>query len=213
MVVGNYHDNGSVIEPRVWNASLARLALNKGLPFIQPKSPRNLQFINDIQSIEVLKDGGALYGVRGSGGLIVITTRHPESVTTKVNFSAHTGVTMQPVNLNVLGSNQYKTYLVNQLQNSGQVFSEILQENPWVSGNPSYYYYYNYDNETDWQNEIFRPAYTGKFNVNLEGGDEIARFAVMLGYLDQQGTVENTRYQRYKRRRRTFSRSARRRSE
>jgi len=52
MVVGNYHDNGSVIEPRVWNASLARLALNKNLPFIQPKSPRNLQFINDIQNID-----------------------------------------------------------------------------------------------------------------------------------------------------------------
>lgn len=52
MVVGNYHDNGSVIEPRVWNASLARLALNKNLPFIQPKSPRNLQFINTIQSVD-----------------------------------------------------------------------------------------------------------------------------------------------------------------
>jgi len=52
MVVGCYHDNGAVIEPRVWNASLARLALNKNLPFIQPKSPRNLQFINDIQNID-----------------------------------------------------------------------------------------------------------------------------------------------------------------
>ena len=52
MVVGCYHDNGSVIEPRVWNASLARLALNKNLPFIQPKSPRNLEFINDIQNLD-----------------------------------------------------------------------------------------------------------------------------------------------------------------
>ncbi len=52
MVVGCYQDNGSVIEPRVWNASLARLALNKNLPFIQPKSPRNLQFINDIQNLD-----------------------------------------------------------------------------------------------------------------------------------------------------------------
>jgi len=52
MAVGCYHDNGSVIEPRVWNASLARLALNKSLPFIQPKSSRNLQFINDIQSLD-----------------------------------------------------------------------------------------------------------------------------------------------------------------
>jgi len=52
MVVGCYSDNGSVIEPRVWNASLARLALNKNLPFIQPKSTNNLQFINDIQNID-----------------------------------------------------------------------------------------------------------------------------------------------------------------
>ncbi len=52
LTVGCYHDNGSVIEPKVWNASLARVALNKGLPFVQPKSPRNLQFINDIQRID-----------------------------------------------------------------------------------------------------------------------------------------------------------------
>ncbi len=52
MAVGCYNDNGSVIEPRVWNASLARLALNKNLPFIQPKSTNNLQFINDIQNID-----------------------------------------------------------------------------------------------------------------------------------------------------------------
>ena len=52
MVVGCYSDNGSVIEPRVWNASLARLALNKNLPFIQPKSTNNLHFINDIQNID-----------------------------------------------------------------------------------------------------------------------------------------------------------------
>jgi methionyl-tRNA formyltransferase len=52
LAVGCYHDNGSVIEPRAWNASLARLAINKNLPFIQPKSTHNLQFINDIQSID-----------------------------------------------------------------------------------------------------------------------------------------------------------------
>ncbi|MFZ5519428.1 MAG: methionyl-tRNA formyltransferase [Candidatus Zhuqueibacterota bacterium] len=52
LVVGSYHDNGSVVEPRVWNASIARLSINKMLPFIQPKSTRNLQFINDLQRLE-----------------------------------------------------------------------------------------------------------------------------------------------------------------
>jgi TonB-linked SusC/RagA family outer membrane protein len=153
--------------------------------------------VNEVQSIEVLKDGGSLYGIRGAGGLILITTTHPESVTTKINFSVHSGVTMQPANLPLLSADQHKTMLIHQLQNSGMTFSQILQENPWVTGNPSYYYYYNYSNETDWQDVIFKPASMTKFNVNLEGGDEIARFAVLLGYLNQKGVVENTGYQRY----------------
>jgi len=52
LVVGCYNDNGSIIEPKVWNASFARLTLNKGLPFVQPKSTRNIQFINDIKKID-----------------------------------------------------------------------------------------------------------------------------------------------------------------
>lgn len=52
LVVGCYQDNGSVVEPKVWNASIARVALNKNLPFIQPKSTKNLQFINEIQKLD-----------------------------------------------------------------------------------------------------------------------------------------------------------------
>jgi TonB-linked SusC/RagA family outer membrane protein len=184
------------------------LIILDGMPFyaaITPNSvtPGNIHNplkaldVDDIQRIEVLKDGGSLYGIRGSGGLIIITTRQPESVNTVVNFSASTGMSLQPENIQLLNAAQHKTYLVNQLQNSGNPFSEILQSNPWISGNPSYFYYYNYANDTDWQDEIFRPARSNKFNVELEGGDEIARFAVMLGYLNQQGVVENTNYQRY----------------
>jgi TonB-linked SusC/RagA family outer membrane protein len=153
--------------------------------------------VQNIQKIEILKDGGSLYGVRGSNGVILITTRQPEGVNTRVNFSAYTGVNLQPENQSVLNASQYKTYLVNQLQNSGMTYSDMLQQNPWVSGNPNYFYYYNYNNETDWQDQVFRPAYTNKFNVSLEGGDEIARFAVLLGYLNEQGIVENTGLQRF----------------
>ncbi len=153
--------------------------------------------LNDIQSIEVIKDGGSLYGIRGGNGIILITTKQPESVSTQVNFSSQNGIVFQPTRIELLNTPLHKAYLVNQLQNTGQSFTEILQQNQWINGNPSYYYYYNYNNETDWQDEIFRPAYLNKFNVSLEGGDEIARFAVLLGYMNQQGVVENTNYQRY----------------
>jgi TonB-dependent SusC/RagA subfamily outer membrane receptor len=42
--------------------------------------------VQNIQKIEILKDGGSLYGVRGSNGVILITTRQPEGVNTRVNF-------------------------------------------------------------------------------------------------------------------------------
>ena len=153
--------------------------------------------VNDIERIEVIKDGGSLYGMRGSNGVIHITTRQPESVSTRLSFSFLSGMSMQPDKLDVMNASEYKTYLINQLQNSGLSFSEITRQNPWISGNPSYYYYYNYNNETDWQDEIFRPARLNKFNIHLEGGDEIARFAVLLGYTNQQAVVENTGYQRF----------------
>ncbi len=52
LVVSRYQDNGSVIEPKVWNASLTRLALNKNLSLVQPKTPRSPQFIEDIQRVD-----------------------------------------------------------------------------------------------------------------------------------------------------------------
>jgi len=52
LVVGNYDDNGSVIEQKVWNASLARQTLNKNFLLVQPNSPENAQFLFDIQSVD-----------------------------------------------------------------------------------------------------------------------------------------------------------------
>ena len=52
LTVGCYHDNGAVIEPKEWNASLTRVALNKSLNYLQPKSPRNQQFIDDLMRLD-----------------------------------------------------------------------------------------------------------------------------------------------------------------
>lgn len=151
----------------------------------------------DIESIEVIKDGGSLYGMRGGNGVILINTRQPEGVTTKINFSLNSGITFEPEYLRLLNTSEHKTYLMNQFQNSGLSSNEIAEQNPWITGNPSYYYYYNYNNNTDWQREIFSPANMNKFNVSLRGGDEIAKFSIMVGYLNQAGIIDNTNYQRY----------------
>lgn len=153
--------------------------------------------INDIESMELYRDGSSLYGIDGGTGILAINTRRPESVSTKVDFSAFKGLSFKPEYIGMMSAAQHKSYLINQLQSSGLSLPEIQQQNPWITGNPSYYYFYNFDNNTNWQDETFRAAYVSKYNATLQGGDEIARFYVSLGYLNQDGVTKNTGYQRY----------------
>lgn len=153
--------------------------------------------VNDIASVDILRDGGSLFGVTGGNGVIMINTVQPLSVETRIDFSAQSGLTSTPGYLNMMSGTEHKTYLINQLQNTGIPYDDMLRQNPWISGNPSYFLYYNHANNTNWQDEVFRVARATKFNASLQGGDEIARFAVLLGYLNQQGVIANSGYQRF----------------
>lgn len=160
-------------------------------------NPLSVIDISDIESVELYRDGNSLFGFGGNQGIIKVSTRQPDIVNTTINFSVYSGLTFQPEFIPVLNSTQYKTYLLNLLQGSGMKAGEISRENPWISGNPSYYYYYDFDNDTNWQDEIMQTARISKYNVSLQGGDEIARFSVSLGYMNQEGIIINSGYQRY----------------
>jgi TonB-linked SusC/RagA family outer membrane protein len=153
--------------------------------------------LSDIESIELYRDGTPLYGFRGNQGIIRVSTSQPEVVNTDIKFSVYSGLTFQPAFIPLLNSVEYKTYLLNLLQDSGMKPGDISRQNPWISGNPSYYYYYDYANNTNWQDEVMQAARINKYNVSLQGGDEIARFSVSLGYLDHEGVVINSGFQRY----------------
>ncbi len=153
--------------------------------------------VNDIASIEIIRDGGPLFGVQGGNGVIMINTIQPTSVETRINIAAQSGLTATPAFLQMMSGTEHKTYLINQLQSTGISYDEMLQQNPWISGNPSYFFYHNHDNNTNWQEEVFRMASVNSLNANLQGGDEIAKFAVMLGYLNHEGVINNSGYQRF----------------
>lgn len=153
--------------------------------------------VNDISSVEVIRDGASLYGVNGGNGVIMINTVQPTSVETKLDFSAQSGMTANPAFLQMMSATQHKSYLINQLQNTGIPYDDMLRQNPWISGNPAYFLHYNHDNNTNWQEEVFRVASVNKFNASLQGGDEIAKFAVLLGYLNHEGIINNSGYQRF----------------
>ena len=189
-------------------ASGQPLVLVDGVPFDADFHERDLipgTFTNplkaldayDIKRIEVVKDGSSIYGLRGGNGVIHITTRRSENVSTKINFAAHSGMSFAPDYIPMMDAPESKAYIVSQLQNTGRTFTRLQQEHPWISGNPSYYQYYNFANNTQWQDEVFEASSVNKVNASLSGGDEIAKYYVSLGYLNHEGVVKNTGYQRY----------------
>ncbi|MBC3541060.1 SusC/RagA family TonB-linked outer membrane protein [Rufibacter sediminis] len=140
---------------------------------------------NDIESIEVLKDASAtaIYGSRGTNGVVLITTKRGISGTGTVSFDTYYGVQQVANKLDVLNAEQF-AHLVNDAKiNAGQT---PLYNNPSVLGEG-----------TDWQDEIFRTAPIMNYQLSFSGGDEKTRYAITGGYFIQDGIIENSDFKRY----------------
>ena len=161
--------------------------------------------VKDIESITVLKDGTSLYGAKGANGVVLIRTLRAKQLETKINAHLHTGINFEPDRLPVLNAAEHRNLLSDVLQSAGYS-SEYLEslpffnrrlpvKQPWgYEGNIDYY---RYNHETDWQQPIYQSKWNTGFYLNVAGGDEISTYVLALGYLDQAGTLKNTKYQRF----------------
>ncbi|MCC9165809.1 SusC/RagA family TonB-linked outer membrane protein [Pontibacter harenae] len=152
--------------------------------------------IKDIDNITVLKDATSLYGSKGANGAIMITTAHAEQLATKIDFATYAGVNQAPDALPVMDAYNYRVYLSDVLKSSGYSDQEI-QELPFMNDAPDAPGYYNYHNNTNWQKEVFDKSLNKNYYLKVSGGDNIAKYALSLGYLDQGGIIKNTDFNRY----------------
>jgi TonB-linked SusC/RagA family outer membrane protein len=152
--------------------------------------------IKDIDNITVIKDGASYYGSRGANGVILITTAHARELTTRIDFAAYGGYNFTPKNIPVLNSNDYRLYLSDVLRSSGLTDAQI-QAKPYMNDNPSNGSYYQYHNETDWQKKTFNKSFNQNYYLKVTGGDNIAKYALSVGYLKNGGVIDSTNLQRY----------------
>lgn len=172
---------------------------------------------NDIESIQVLKDAAsaAVYGARGSNGVIVITTKQGQAGKTKVTYDAYYGI-QNPVNDPGLVTDveQYRTYVQLATNATGGVVPDVYAGNTFPEfyfGDPSQPYAPgvigvpgsgnlltrpNLDG-TDWWEEVTRSAPITEHNLNVSGGSDNARYSISTNYMDQQGTIEETFFRRF----------------
>lgn len=182
--------------------------------------------INDVESIQVLKDAGAasIYGVRGSNGVVIVTTKRGRSGRVRVNYDAYYGSQI-PIKggknpFNIANTLETATAVQQSYINTGltpgnkqygkgatPVIPDYITPTAAMEGNPltDPSKYALYDNQitrankegTDWFNEIFDPAPIQSHNISLGSATDRSNYFLSLNYFDQEGTLLNTYLKRY----------------
>lgn len=139
---------------------------------------------NDIESMQILKDASAtsIYGSQGANGVIIITTKQGRIGKLKAEVLSIYGMQRVRKKLNLMNADQHIQALVqNPFFEYPQDVTGVL--NPILSGEG-----------TDWQDEIFREATYQNYNANVSGGSNNFRGYMSVDYLDQQGVIKKSNY-------------------
>lgn len=176
VVDGMIYDNNS------YGSSLIGGHVNNPLQYIDMK---------DIDNVTVVKDATAsVYGTKAANGIIFINTNSAKELATKIDFSLYGGINLEPRQLPVMQADSYRLYLSDLLQSGGYTSSQISAL-PFMNDNPNAGYY-TYHNNTNWQKEIFRKSYDQNYFLKITGGDNIAKYALSMGYLKNKGITDST---------------------
>ena len=177
-----------VVDGVIYDQQYGRTTLHDGLynDILSNISP------TDIESVEVLRNGTALYGAKGANGVILINTRRNHSMATRITASISAGVTLEPRTFDVMNADQYRSYASDLLQTTRTTIKDFK----FLNESPTYYYYNQYHNNTDWRDYVYRTALTQNYSINVEGGDDIADYNLSLGYTDNQSTLKQNKMNR-----------------
>ena len=151
---------------------------NNGLTSINP---------NDIESIEILKDGAAaaIYGSRAANGVVLITTKRGKQGKPVIEINGSFAV-QTPTNIpDFLNASQWREFANMVADNSGMAHAP-------ENDNPTYP---NVD--TDWADEWLQFAPMWNLNASISGGGENSTFSTSIGYLDQTGMTVYSDFKRY----------------
>jgi len=159
-------------------------------------SPLENLDIKDIENITVLKDDSALYGAKGANGVLIINTTRPTELTTKIDFTMYGSANQTPEQLPVMGADAYRTH-ISQLETSRGLSQDQIAALPYMNDNPLVPGYYRYHNNTNWQDRVFKSSISQNYFLKVRGGDDIAKYGLSVGYLNNEGIVENSKSTRY----------------
>lgn len=154
------------------NDDVSPAGQNVGFGASRAKNPLNFLNTSDIESISVLKDASAaaIYGARGSNGVVIVTTKKGKKGEGSFSFDSYVGVSSVAKKLDLLTADEYRNAITDTAFDHG--------------GN------------TDWQDEIYRKAITNNNSLSFSKQTNTGNYYVSLARMDQEGIVENSKFLR-----------------
>ena len=149
-------------------------------------NPLSMVNPQDIESFNVLKDASAtaIYGSRGSNGVIIITTKKGRrGQAPQVSYNGSVTWSMKKKTIDVMSGDEYRDFVK-------EIFADNTREQNALSllGNAN----------TDWQSEIYRTAFSHDHNLTVAGSvGQYLPYRISAGYTDQQGILKTSDYKRY----------------
>lgn len=147
-------------------------------------NPLNLLNPADIESVEVLKDvsATAIYGSRGSNGVILITTKKGGKTETAVNYQYSAGFSQSAKKLSLLNAQQWarlqKDYFLNKPGYNDEQIAQLGEG-------------------YDWQNAVLQTGITQNHSISVSGGNGQTQYFISANYLNQDGIILNSGFERF----------------
>ena len=163
-------------------------------------NPLSLVNPNDIESFTVLKDASAtaIYGSRGSNGVIIITTKKGRSgQKPQISYNGTLSVSTIAKKLDVMNAKEYVDFIKSYYGEDSSAYKGLGWKEYNADGTPNYAAG-TYD--TDWQDEIYRAGVSHEHNVSLSGGISKQSWSmpyrISVGYTGQDGILKGSEYER-----------------
>ena len=149
--------------------------------------------VNDIEKVEVLKNGTALYGAKAADGVILIQTKRNKSMATKIDVTINGQYELVPKLPNMMNAEDYRLYTTQLLAGK----TKTLGTMKYLNQDPNYFYYKRYHNQTDWSKEVYENAFSQNYGINVQGGDNVASYNLSVGYSLGNSTLKKNDFSRF----------------
>ena len=143
---------------------------------------------NNIASVDILKDASAtaIYGSRGSNGVILISTRRGKAGKTQVFYNGYYGVASAIGKYDVMNGKEYEAFRT-EARAAGAAYGPTPEEQANIDAGK----------DVDWQDEMYDRGYITNHNVGVSGGSDQTQFNISAGYFKQTTVIPGQEFTRY----------------